>query len=117
MRIRKQQMHALQRQQGIAYELRLARFLREQFPDAARESEAALIDGIRTLVANARRYGLASEQQIAIYVVSGWLLGDRFDEEFPAAKQILGADMPAEEKSQLLERFTEELFDTLAGQS
>ena len=113
MVIRKEQMDAFQRAAERSYEMRLVHFLQSQFPDAAHEDEASLLEGIRGQIAKARGYGLLTEQQIAAYITSAWLLGGDFDLEFPAAKQMLRSNVTPDDKSDWLEQFTEELFDRL----
>ena len=117
MQIRKGQMDAFEQAANRDYEMRLVRFLQSQFPDAAREREASLVDGVRPQIANARRYGLLTEQQIATYVTSAWLLGSDFDGEFPAAREMLISGAPADEKSDWLARFTKALFEQLEQRS
>jgi len=111
--IRKEQMDAFQRAADCSYEMRLVHFLQSQFPDAAHEAEASLVEGIRGQIAKARGYGLLTEQQIATYVTSAWLLGGDFDQEFLAANEMLGSNVPPDDKSDWLERFSEELFHRL----
>lgn len=113
MLIRKEQLDAFQRAADHDYEMRLVRFVQDQFPDAAHEPEASLAEGIREQIAKARSYGLLTEAQIATYITSAWLLGGDFDREFPAARQMLRSDAPTDEKSDWLERFTKDLFEQL----
>jgi hypothetical protein len=113
VQIRKEQIDAFRLAAEHDYEIRLVRFLQGRFPDAAREPEATLLEGVRPQIANARGYGLITEQQIATYVTAAWLLGADFDREFPAAQQMLVSGAPADENSDWLARFTKELFKTL----
>jgi hypothetical protein len=111
--IRKEQIDALQRATDRNYEIRLVYFLRNQFPDAELKTEASLVDGIGPQIVKARGYGLITEQQIAVYVTSAWLLGGDFDNAFPAAKEMLNSSVMADHKSDWLEHFTEKLFERL----
>jgi hypothetical protein len=111
--IRKEQMNAFQQATDSIYEMRLFHFLQNQFPDAAREAEVSLVEGIKAQIAKARGYGLLTERQIAVYITSAWLMGGDFDQEFPAAREMLRSNVTPDDKSDWLERFTEELFDRL----
>jgi len=106
-------MDAFRRAAEHDYEIRLVRFLQGRFPDAAREPEPSMVEGVRAQVASARGYGLITEQQIATYVTAAWLLGDDFDREFPAAAELLSSTAKAEEKSDWLAQFTKKLFQQL----
>jgi hypothetical protein len=74
------------------------------------EAKAALtsVDGkqvLREQVALARGYGLASELDVARFVITAWLLGPGFDTKFPAMNQVLTApQLPPEQKSDFIER-------------
>jgi hypothetical protein len=113
MKLRKDQLDALNRQQEIDYQVRLTDFLREQFPDAAQEPLNRLRAEVGAQIVRARSYGLFTEQEIANYVLSAWLLGQDFDQEFPAAREVLMAPISGNMKSVFLEKWTEELFKTL----
>jgi len=113
LRIRKKQISFLDEQQSATYELRLAKFLQEQFSDAAQEPLVKLRPEVSVQIEKAHGYGLVSEQDIADYAVTAWLLGADFDTEFPAAKEVLTSQIPGEMKARFLEEWTKEMFETL----
>jgi hypothetical protein len=115
LKIRKEQLDALNRRQETDYQLRLVNLLREQFPDSAGEPVEKLRPEVVAQIAKARGYGLFSEQEIAGYVISAWLLGPDFDKEFPAAREVLTAPISGNMKASFLEKWTEELFEKLEG--
>lgn len=115
MKIRKQQFDALNQQQEAGYELRLTEFLRKQFADAAVKPVAKLRPEVAGQIAKARGYGLLTEQEVASYVISAWLLGQDFDKEFPAAQEVLTAPVSGNVKASFLEQWTQELFEKLEG--
>lgn len=115
MKIRKEQLDALNRKQAADYELRVTRFLRQQFADATQEPEEQLRLQVAAQIVKARGYGLVTEQEVASYVVSAWLLGQHFDTEFPAAQEVLTAPISGNMKACFLEEWTRELFQRLEG--
>lgn len=77
------------------------------------QGEAAL----RSQIAAARRHGMASELDIARYVITAWLLGPDFDTRFPAMAEVLAsARLTPSQKAEALERITETLLATLRGE-
>lgn len=111
--IRNEQMDAFRRASDRVYEMRLLRFLKHQFPDAAQAPDGPLLSEIREQIANARAYGIVTERQIATYITSAWLLGGDFDGEFPAAQTMLNSEASGKAKSEWLEQFTKGLFAQL----
>jgi hypothetical protein len=95
---------------------RLASFLRERFEDTRAVADPELVQAIRGQVERAVRYGLQSEQQLAAYVTTAWLLGKDFDETFPRIRTVLCS--PAyqpDEKSDFLLTHTAQIFEALGG--
>lgn len=113
MKIRKEQVTFLDEQGGKSYELRLTRFLRQQFPDAAEESEERLRPDVAVQIERAQGYGLLTEQEVATYVISAWLLGKSFDRDFPAATEVLTSSVPSGMKAHFLEHWTRQMFEEL----
>lgn len=69
---------------------------------------------LQAQVANARRYGMRSELDLARYVITAWLLGLDFDTRFPAMAQVLTADrLGPSQKAEALERISTTLLETL----
>ena len=117
MILRKTQVAFLDQQQSSSFERRLIAFLQQEFEGAAREPAAALQPELAVQISNARKYDLLTEQSIASYVVTAWLLGPDFDVAFPAANEVLTAQIPGEMKAAFLEAWTTELFETLEAKA
>ena len=113
LRIRKDQFALFSAHQSSGFELRLAEFLQAQFADAAQIPLLTLRPEVAAQIERAQGYGVKSEQDIADYVVTAWLLGIDFDTRFPAANEVLTADLPGEMKAQFLEEWTKEMFEKL----
>jgi hypothetical protein len=117
VRIRKEILASFQRAMNREFEMRLVRFLQGAFPNATSEVDTTLAEGIREQLAKARGYGLLTEQQIATYVTSAWLLGTDFDRQFPAVQEVLASHAPPNDKGDWLERFTKDLFEQMGRRS
>lgn len=110
MIIRKQQCTLFSQHQEHAFELRLECFLRQQFPAVAAVQTDKLRCEIGTQTQKSRQYGMETETGIAAYVITSWLLGVDFDTQFPAAQEVLTAQIPGEMKAAFLERWTQQMF-------
>lgn len=96
------------------FEDRLVEFLRGQFPEAKDEPDAELRSAVHEQVERALGYGLQAERHVAMYLTTAWLLGQKFDDEFPGAKEILThALYTPDEKAERLAKWTERLFVAL----
>jgi hypothetical protein len=115
VKIRKEQIAALNTGQAENFDRRMAAFLQEQFEEAAEEPVEELLPVIEAQTEKANRYGLTTEQDVASYVITAYLLGLDFDTEFPAAQEVLTAQVPAENKAVFLEEWTKEMLETLEG--
>lgn len=94
---------------------RLFEHLLESFPDQVTPGDKAeLKPVIIEQMELADRYGFETEQQIAIFVTSAWLLGLGFDQRYPAVQEcfVQSGLMPGE-KAEWLQAFTETMFLTL----
>lgn len=94
---------------------RLFDHLMESFPDQVGASDKAeLRPAIIEQMELADRYGFETEQQVAIFVTSAWLLGLGFDQRYPAVQECLVQSglMPGE-KAEWLQAFAETMFLTL----
>lgn len=113
-KIRKEQMDAQSKAVRENFEDRLIAFLCDEFPEAKSAPPDKLRATVRVQTDNAMGYGLKEERFVAMYLVTAWLLGEKFDTEFPAAHDILVSKMrsPAE-KADDLQRLTERLFVAL----
>lgn len=112
--IGKEQFAFLTEQQSNSYELRLTKFLQEQFTDAAEELTDKLRSEVSAQIGKARGYGLLSEQEVASYVISAWLMGRNFD-AVPAVQKVLAAQTSPGMKARFLEQWTNQVFEELAG--
>ena len=116
MKISAEQMKTLNEVAVSDFDQRLVNFLREQFEGARAVPDPQLQQGIRGQVQRAGRYGLDSEQQLAAYVTTAWLLGEDFDETFPRIRTVLCS--PAyqpDEKADFLLKHTAQIFEALGG--
>lgn len=114
--IRAPQFDRLATHSGQGFVQRMAAFLRANTEGAADLDDGEMSATLERLVSDARLFGLATEQEVATYIVTAWLLGTEFPTEFPAAAVVLGdaACAPAD-KADWLARWTEALFDALDG--
>lgn len=113
MILRKEQLTFLNEHQAATYELRLTRFLREQFSDAAEADPAELRCEVASQIRKGRVYGCEDEQDAAAYVITAWLLGTDFDARFPAARDLLRSSLSGKMKARFLEEWTKEIFQEL----
>lgn len=114
MQINEKQMEAFSAEALGEFEERLTDFLRDEFPDAQEVPREELLPDVHEQVGKARSYSLETEQQIANYVTTAWLLGQQFDTEFSAAKEMLtSSEYSANDKAQWMVQWTTEMFAAL----
>lgn len=114
IRIRPEQLEALSRPVEESLEERLSRFVREQVPGLESVEEVELRGALREQIAKARRYGMETESDLAVYVAAAAMLGADFDAEFPAATQVVNSPaLPAAMKADWLVEWTEAIFKAL----
>lgn len=94
---------------------RLQEFLNATYPESREVPAAEMKAILRVQLQRCQGYGFTTERQAAIYVVTAWLLGERFDEEHAAAVEVLTGDADPDLKAQLLEDWTLLLLRTLEG--
>lgn len=115
LKLRPAQMRAFAQASDERFVDRTALFLQSEFADARQEPRASLKPFVADQIARARRHGFTTEIQLVTYVVTAWLLGSTFDEEFPAIRETLASPtMSPADKSTWLSEFTEKLFRTLS---
>lgn len=113
-KIRREHRDAQSKAVHEGFEDRLVAFLRDQFPEAKSEPDDGLRRAVRGQVERALGYGLTAERHAAIYLTTAWMLGQKFDEEFPGAREILTSELHAPaEKADRLAKWTERLFVAL----
>jgi hypothetical protein len=93
-------MHVLRELADTKLAQRIADFLVSKFPTDLTAQD--LLPRIRLLVRRARDYGLQSDQAVATYVTTAWLLGVDFDHDFPFAQQVLLSKRPELAKAEQL---------------
>ena len=114
MQISKEQMDAFSKEAMVEFEEKIADLLQDEFPDARETSLEELKPAIHEQVNKAKTYGLETEQQIANYVTTAWLLGEQFDTEFPAAKEKLtSSEDTADDKISWVVQWTKDMFEAL----
>ncbi|HRI66252.1 MAG TPA: DUF4123 domain-containing protein [Polyangium sp.] len=115
LKLRPAQMRAFAQASDERFVDRTTLFLQSEFPDARKQSRGTLKMGVADQIAKARLHGFTTEIQLVTYVVTAWLLGENFDEEFPAVKETLASPvMSPSDKATWLSQFTEKLFRTLS---
>jgi hypothetical protein len=97
MTIRDEQMRAFEEEARHTYERRLVAFLRNQFSNAAEAPLATLQPFVSTQTRMAERYGLVTEQHIAVYVCCAWALGADFAANDRSASVILSSGLNSAE--------------------
>jgi hypothetical protein len=115
MLIRREQFSALAAPVGTEFVARLALLLQRHFEDARQAPPDQLRSDINRTIRRAQAYGLATERDAAAFVVTAFLLGENFDNEFPAAQQVLTSPvLGGSDKAEWLEQWTTQLFQALA---
>ena len=111
MIIRKEQFDEMAIPNIAQFIERAIAFLYENFPESLDEDTDELTEAVGFLIEKAETYGLVTEQHAMTYITSAWLLGEDFDEEFPAAQETLSSDQfTPDEKSEWLAKWTEKIF-------
>jgi|SRR5882672_8857304 len=114
MQISRETEIALEGSRISQFEGELAKFIRSRFSE---EEERALDDTLKSVVeqvAHARRYGLDTEQSIATYAVTAWIMGLNFDSDFLDARQVLASPFSPEEKADWLEIWAPAVLERLS---
>ena len=110
--IREEQFRALELAQEDRFITRLMDFLRQRFPDSLEMPPDMLMAEMRRQFEKAQYYQIVTEQGVATYVITAWLLGVDFDNEFPAAQEILSSNVTPEYKQHWLAEWTAGIFRT-----
>jgi hypothetical protein len=115
LKLRPAQMRAFAQASEERFTDRTVLFLQSEFADARRESRSSLKMAVAEQLDRARGHGFTTEIQLVTYVVTAWLLGPTFDEDFPPVKETLASPvMSPGDKASWLSQFTEKLFRTLS---
>lgn len=114
--IRDEQMAVLNQFAERRFEEKMMKFLRQQFREAKPMSPEELRPVVRTQIAQARSYELLTEQHIATYVTTAWLISWHFDMEFPEVQgRLKSAEYEAQEKSEWLVEWATERMSRSHG--
>ncbi len=93
------------------FENRMVAFLQTEFPDAQKEPPEKLKKGVQQQIDKSFSYDLTTEQQVARYISTAWLMGPDFDTEFPKANHILTFTLLSpEEKSEAIVDWSQSIF-------
>ena len=104
----------LMENQERTYVDRVIDFLQKEFSNAAAMERTDLTEPVSAQVGKAVGYGLETEYQSCIYVMSAWIFGVDFDLDFPAATEVLNhPHMPADDKTDWLVEWSQTMLDTL----
>jgi hypothetical protein len=97
-----------------SFKSRLVDFLHESFPESKEAPVAEMKKTIHTVLQKAIGYGLDNEADLAIYVITAYILGENFDEEVPEARQLLqDTRYSSNQKATQLETWTRQVMQTL----
>lgn len=114
MKISDRSQIAFELQSLAAFEQRLASFVNERVVvhDNGPVSEQ-MKAWIHAQVCRACEHGFDTEQSIATYVLTAWIMGDNFDRSFPAAHCVLQSGLSPEEKADWLGSWAPVVLDRL----
>ncbi|MDR6774268.1 hypothetical protein [Azospirillum sp. BE72] len=91
------------------------RYLADRFPDADPVPADRFLAFGRDQLARAEGYGLTTRWQAACYIVTAALAGDRFDEDSPAAREVLADPaMTADRKAEWLTEWVDAMIAALS---
>ena len=100
-------------EQLAPFRRRMRDLLRQHFADARAMSARKLDAAISRQTRAARSHGLWTERQLAVYILTAFLLGEEFDTRFPAAGSVLDSTLPPDAKVGWLEQWSKEILHTL----
>lgn len=89
LNIREAQVKELETARQNSFAVKLAELLQTHLPTGQQSTRAELIGNMQPLIAQAAEYGLKSERDVAIYVLTAAHLGGNFDKAVPRAGRML----------------------------
>ena len=89
LKISETQLQAFERQQAESFTLRVAAFLKVQFPEYRSLPQAQMIPAIDQFIARATSYELETEREIIAFVLAAHYLGGDFDTKNLSCKTVL----------------------------
>lgn len=108
IRVRPEQNQAFADDLARRFPQRVADFLREWFPDAEAMPQAALAREVEALLARARSWGLVTEEQLVVFVVTAWSTSKTFDVDSKEANFYLSApQLGPDDKARWLRGYAE----------
>jgi hypothetical protein len=114
LKLRPAQMRAFARATEERFVDRTVNFLQMQFPDAREEPRPLLRSIVADQMARARGHGFSAELDLVTYMISAWVLGAQFDEDFPAVSEKLASPgLTPGDKAAWLAEWTQTLLRTL----
>jgi len=112
MKLENEQMVDLAQRERGKFEDSLVKLLRDEFPEARQVPDDVLKNEVSSLIKTAENYGLTTEKQAVVFVISAAYLGADFDRELPAARKILLApDLDGDAKAEWLREWTPQVVD------
>jgi hypothetical protein len=97
-----------------SFKSRLVDFLHESFPESKEAPVTEMKKTIHTVLQKAIHYGLDNEADLAIYVITAYVLGENFDEDVPEAGKFLqDTGYTSNQKANQLEAWTRQVMQTL----
>ncbi len=114
MIIRTEQLSPLSRKLDADYLDKLTALLRQESVDARNEPVESFRKDVERMLQKAQQFGLVTERDAAVFVITAFLLGEGFDREFAAAGRVLSAsDLTGGNKAAWLEQWTSLMFEAL----
>jgi hypothetical protein len=114
--IGERQIAALQEDAERRYVASVAAFLKSRIPEAAEEQPEKLTAFVSAMVNKAKKYGLTSKRDAAIYVTASYLLGENFEERFEKVLRVLRSQTPGPEKADWLQQAAVAIADAATGE-
>jgi hypothetical protein len=112
--ISNEQFFELGGQRKKEFAMQLIGVLREDHEEARQLEDERFFDAVAGQIDKALGYGIFHEKNIAVYVVTAFLLGASFDEEFPAVQEFLPDESLDEDtRANALQQWGQMLFESI----
>jgi transcriptional regulator of aromatic amino acid metabolism len=97
-----------------SFEQQVLEFLYEAFPDSKSVPSQQMKASIHMVLQKGVQYGLNNEEDLAVYAITSYVLGENFDEEVPEAAMVLqNKNYSSRQKAELLESFAKQVVTAL----
>ena len=110
MKVRQEQLEALERKRREDLAPRVALYLQQNFENARQVELRTLTRDSIDVVAQSHKHDLHTERQVALYAAAAWVFGRDFATRFPEANDILESPLPAESKAMALDDWAEATY-------